>query len=199
MLTTVLVSASVLGGLIFAPGDNTGPLEPIYYEQGVVGTFHNETYSLTLENLPTHSDIWVGFNLETIGNWQGTASGDVFTFNYDNNLVPPVLTSFANAPGFSQAFPDRYPDGTRPAQYLAITATPNESALYVNAGQYPHTADSVTLTFTGASDKEWILSNLTVSLVAVPEPSSFALALFAGLSLLGVRRQRECNARSCSP
>jgi hypothetical protein len=193
MLSTVLVSALAVGSLIFDPGNPAGPLEPIYFEQEVVGTFHNETYSLTLNNLPAHTDVWVGFNLQTVGDWRGNSAGDVWTFNYDDNPTPPVLTSFSNVAGFDQAFPDRYPTGTRPAQYLAITGTaiPNESALYVNAGLYPHTADSLTLTFTGASDKEWILSNITVSMFPTPEPSSLVLSILAGLSLLafGVRRR----------
>lgn len=191
MTPTLLVSTLVLGTLIFDPGNPAGVLEPVYYEQDVVGTFHNETFTFELNNLPAHSDVWVGFNLETVGDWRGNSAGHSWTFNYDDNPVPPVLTSFSNVAGFPQAWPDRYPEGSNSAQYLAITATPNQTALYVNAGQYPHTADSLKLTFTGTSNREWILSNLTISLVAVPEPSSIVLAGIAGVMLVAVRSRRS--------
>jgi hypothetical protein len=193
MLASAIVSASLLGGLIFPQGGNSGPLEPIYFEQDVEGTFSNKTYSITLNNLPAHTAVWVGFNLETIGNWQGDAGGDIWKLNDGNPSSPLVTATFSNDPAVTQSFPTSYPNGNDPAQDLAITATPYQDALYEDAGLYPHTASSLTLNFTGVANLEWTLSNLTVSMYPTPEPSAVVLAgsALALVAFPAVWRRRE--------
>jgi hypothetical protein len=193
LICTVLLFAvrAADAGLIFPPGPPAGPLEPIYFEQDVEGTFFNQTYSITLNNLPTHTAVWVGFNLETVGDWQGNSAGDVWKMDDGNPLSPLVTFAFSNVPGLNQSFPTSYPAGNEPAQNLAITATPNSDALYVDAGLYAHTADSLTLNFTGVNNKEWILTNLTVSMFPTPEPSTWILALFGLVALVASRAYRH--------
>jgi hypothetical protein len=193
MLATALVSAAIVGGLIFPQGGNSGPLEPIYFEQDVEGTFSNQTYSITLSNLPAHTAVWVGFNLETIGNWQGDARGDIWKLDDGNPSSPLVTATFSNDPAFTQSFPTSYPNGNDPAQDLAITATPYQNALYEDAGLYPHTGSSLTLNFTGVANLDWTLSNLTVSMYPTPEPSAMVLCGPALAVILFRAARRRCR------
>jgi hypothetical protein len=129
--------------------------------------------------------------LETVGNSQGNSADDLWIVDDGNPSSPLQIFTFSNVLGLNESFPTDWPAGNDPAQNLAVTSVPYQDTVIEDAGLYPHTASSLTLDFTGVNDKEWILTNLTISMYPTPEPPSVTLACLAGLLLLRFRPQRR--------
>lgn len=66
----------------------------------VLGFFHNESFLLTLDDLPTHNTIRVTIDLYIHDSWDGNAQNtdgpDIWKMLVDNELI--VNTTFSNSP-----------------------------------------------------------------------------------------------------
>ena len=82
-----------------------------------LGQFSNQTVSLSLSGLPTHSQVTVSFDLFIINSWDGndTAHGpdiwDLTVAGGPNAASHDVLLQHR---GFNQAYPDTFPGGDNP-------------------------------------------------------------------------------------
>ena len=99
-----------------------------------LGEFDAETVHLKLEDLPSHSEVELSFDLYILRSWEGNATLD--TQGTVRALGPDIwslevvrgprllYTTFSNidyVPEWSrQSFPDSYPDGDHPARTGAV-------------------------------------------------------------------------------
>jgi hypothetical protein len=179
-----------------------------------LGQFSNDTISLTLTSLPTHSQATLSFDLFVLLTWDGNNSifgPDLWNVAVDNG---PTLhqTTFSNAFSseveFRQAYPDAFPGGDHPGLTGAVEfdtlgypdlsgyAGAND-AVYRLSFTFSHVADSLGLTFSGTGleglgDESWGLDNLQVHVASrpdVPEPSTLLL-LGSGAALGWLKRHR---------
>ena len=81
-----------------------------------LGQFLNQTVSLLLSGLPTHSQVTVSFDLFVIQSWDGNfprAGPDIWDLTVAGG--PTLLhTTFSNC-RHNQAYPDTFPGGDNPA------------------------------------------------------------------------------------
>ncbi|MEO2002952.1 MAG: LamG-like jellyroll fold domain-containing protein, partial [Candidatus Poribacteria bacterium] len=151
--------------------------------------FGNETASLTLGALPSHTEVFVDFDLYVIQAWEGHGSGggpDIWTLLADGATV--ISTSFSNTNDAPQSYPTDY-DGGSPTDngagrgaaahntlgYLGHveasqypTGSPWDDVTYRVSLAFPHTTDALTLDFAAVGleavyDESWGLDNLSVS------------------------------------
>ena len=182
--------------------------------RGFLGQFTSEVVTLTLDNLPAHSDLIIDLDLFIIRSWDGNdlnqTGVDTDSFNLSIDGGPTLLnTTFSNGTpesAWRQAYPDEYPGGSHPA----FTGADEKNALgYVFRGEdkdavynlsymFPHQGDEVTFVFTpspdlaccggevGIEDESWGLDNVRVD---IPEPATVGL-MVVGVVLALRRRLR---------
>jgi len=84
-----------------------------YNDELVLGFFHNESFTLKLNDLPDHNSVRINIDLYIHDSWDGNSQGvngpDVWKMLVDNELV--VNTTFSNSPCEStfclyQSFPE---------------------------------------------------------------------------------------------
>ena len=154
-----------------------------------LGQFGNGTVTLTLTNLPPHSDVTLGLDLFTIRSWDGNGdatpgSADIWELTMTGQATPLLRTTFSVPESHPQAYPGTYPGSTNPAYTGAIemnslgyfhpvvTSIP-ESAVYNLQYTVAHTADTVQFNFSAfdlqeLTDESWGLDNVFVSLTTIP-------------------------------
>jgi hypothetical protein len=132
-----------------------------------LGVINNGSTTLTLGNVPSHTEVVIEFDFYAIQSLDGneTAFGpDIIEFRIDG--TPVKRTTFTNVfnPAFTQAFPDDYPSGRHPA---GTGATARNSLGYPqNSGQFsdavyhirftrPHTAGTIAFTVAGSNMDQW--------------------------------------------
>ena len=126
-----------------------------------LGRFSNQTVSLTLNNLPTHSEVKLQFDLYLLDSWDGDDTGccgpDSFRVGFGSSRTNLLDKTFGGdqAPcdqlGFNLGFCD---------------------TIYKNLGSgfsFPHTGDSLTLSFSAKGlqdldDESWGIDNVKVTL-----------------------------------
>lgn len=130
-----------------------------------LGRLSNGTVSLTLNNLPTHSQVSITFDLFCIrsldGNGPAGGGPDNWQIAIAGQPSPLFKTNFANYYGQAQAFPDAYGVGSYPGQtgadeintlgYNWDDGKPMNSVYYFRGARtfvVPHTASSITINFT---------------------------------------------------
>ncbi|HEY6328881.1 MAG TPA: CARDB domain-containing protein, partial [Blastocatellia bacterium] len=157
-----------------------------------LGQFGTGTVSLSLGNLPTHTNLTVSFDLYIIRAWSGSVPGtesvteqapDIWDLSVAGG--PDLLhTTFSNN-GNDQAYPGTFPDADNAAQSGASEVNtlgytfdygpelggvaPNDSVYHINES-FAHTASSIEFDFSanltpaGASitQKSWGITNLSV-------------------------------------
>lgn len=162
--------------------------------------------TLTLDNLPAHTNISLGFLLAAIDSLDGTGSfpqGDFLRITLDG--VELFRESFANALE-SQVQSYVAPTGGVLARRVDL-GFQGPGSFYTDSAynffiesrlqDIVHSASSATFTFLmegpgvqELSDESWAMDNLTVTITPVPEPSAGWLALAGLAAALGLRRGR---------
>ena len=147
-----------------------------------LGQFGDENVTLTLRDLPAHTEVTVSFELFILRSWDGnnqTHGPDVWQLKVDRG--PTLLhTTFANVPpdikDFNQAYPGDYPGGdylpyTGAAEIKTLGYTeipsPAPDSVYRLSYTFAHTASILGLDFSGQGlqgiqDESWGLDNVTV-------------------------------------
>jgi len=158
-----------------------------------LGRLHDGAVSLTLSDLPPHTELGLSFDLFVIGLWDGNESPDIWGASADGGL-PFILTTFRNeTPGDGdgfQAYPDFWPGGEHPARTGASendTLGYDADAVYHLSYTIPHTAGDVVYYFFGFPDlaeEDWGLDNVSVT----PEPCTAVLIGLGVVSLFSRRR-----------
>jgi PEP-CTERM motif len=183
-----------------------------------LGQFSNNTISLTLTGMPTHTEVALSFDVFLLLTWDGNNlifGPDLWSVAVDNG--PTLLqTTFSNAFSseveFRQAYPDAYPGGDHPgltgAAELDTLGYPDLSAyagandaVYRLSFTFPHVADSLRLTFSGTGleglgDESWGLDTVQVRVAStseVSEPST--LLLFGSGAALGWLKRHKLLSR----
>ena len=178
--------------------------------RGFLGQFGNETVTLTLNNLPAHSDITVSFDLFVIRSWDGNDEtiylGEPMGPDIWNLAVqggPSLLdTTFSNSTGTTpndyQAYPDSYPGGVyqgftgadeiKTLGYIHPLGGSIQDAVYNLSFTFSHSESSLSLDFSASnlqslSDESWGIDNVEI----VPEAATL---LLLGFGAVIVRRKR---------
>jgi hypothetical protein len=139
----------------------------------------NVPVTLTLQNLPPHTELELGFLLAIIDSWDGSGAfpgGDNFEVKLDGQTI--FFESFANAlPSQIQTYAP--PPGVQLARRVDLAFIAGgfhtDSAYDLGAdplfARIPHSADTATITFAmradsdqGISDESWAIDNLRVSI-----------------------------------
>jgi len=148
--------------------------------RGFLGRFGNQTVSLLLNGLPTHSNVTVSFDLYVIQSWDGNATdatAEVGPDIWDLSVVngPTLLhTTFGNAE-VEQAFPGAYPinsyprrSGATEVNTLGYVWEPDfHDSVYRLTYTFPHSTSSLELKFSALGlqelgDESWGLDNVAV-------------------------------------
>jgi hypothetical protein len=167
--------------------------------------------TLTLEGLPAHTEISLGFLMAAIDSLDGTGTfpqGDFLAIALDGAVV--FRESFANAASY-QVQSYVAPPGGELARKVSLGFTGPAVGPYYTDSAYDffleprlkglaHTASTATITFLmegpgvqDLDDESWGMDHLQVSVSPVPEPSGLTLALVGGMAvgLTGVLRRRS--------
>lgn len=130
---------------------------------------------LSLNNIPTHSQLTVSFDLFTIHSWDGRSTGiygpDIWTLTQDGSTL--LNSTFANGNVSGQSYPGTYPGGNNPKQTGASEVntlgygSPSD-AVYHLSYTFSHTSSSVVFYFNatnlqGLDDESWGIDNVTLS------------------------------------
>jgi len=149
-----------------------------------LGQFGNDTVSLVLTGLPSHTELTMCFDLFVIRSWDGNIAvhpvtgGAIGPDVWDLSLLsgPTLLhTSFTNWPDFRQAYPGTYPDdnyaagtGARESDSLGYTyySEPQDSVYRLQV-TFPHSSTFTVLNFAASglqplADESWGIDNLQV-------------------------------------
>ncbi|HZW07905.1 MAG TPA: hypothetical protein VFF65_12355 [Phycisphaerales bacterium] len=153
----------------------------------LLGRFHNEPVSLTVDGLPRHGNVVVAFDLYLLGKWSGEARpgepATTLTVTLDDGTL--IHCSLANDDGDSarrQSFPDEPGGATRPAALGAYRVNalgvsdelgrPVLDSHYRMVFTAPHGASVMKLTLAAAGlpgtvkDASWAIDNAVVYAVA---------------------------------
>jgi hypothetical protein len=172
--------------------------------RGFLGQFSNETACLLLKDIPQHTWLKVSFDLYLIRSWNGNqeywgppspnAPGlpgaeslspdwvvgpDRFQIRADGRSL--LGTTFANYPGFPQAYPGSYPGVDYPTQTGAaevntlgynFDSSPMDSVYHLNL-VFQHSSSQLELDFSAlglqeVTNESWGLDNLQVAYNRLP-------------------------------
>jgi hypothetical protein len=159
-----------------------------------LGQLGNETLNLNLGCLPQHDQIILSFDLYIIDTWDGSRTGsggdtcggwstlgpDIWELSIDSGDTL-LYTTFSNSNRpYGQAYPAWYPDENHPARTGAEennTLGYGWDSVYKLTFSFPHTANSLTLNFSGSGlqcldDESWGIDNVKVEVPCEPEPVS---------------------------
>ena len=194
---------------------STTPGTPQRSEDRFLGQFSGSSgTSLTLNDLPAHTEIIVSFDLYILRTWDGNGHSGPDIWDLSIQGGPMLLhTTFSNTgiqANQKQDYPDNYPGGDNPARTGAdesntlgftVVDYSNEVMDTVyhfygdNNFDVPHTEISIVLDFSGivgstivhgVYDESWGLDNVRVE--AIPEPCTIFLLALGGAALLKRRK-----------
>jgi len=155
-----------------------------------LGSFGNDSVSLSLTGLPTHTQATITADLYVFGPWDGnstTAGPDRVNVFVDGQILSDV--TFSNDPGVSQSFPDDYP-GSHPGQTGAIDIDTLDavSAVYRLSYTVDHWGEDLVLdvaatnlTDFGEQPELWGLDNVSVD-VDLVQPDLFEATIGTPMS-----------------
>ena len=222
MLSLVLIPALPAGAVLVYSNDfetsagsewsdtsrSTTPGTAQHPADKFLGHFNNGNVTLTLNNLPAHTDVTVTFDLFIIKSWDGnsTTNGPDF-WGIDADVYPEkewdYATTFSNWPPNHQSYPQEYIDGNNHGDYEGQYGASEKNTLgydfngdildsvYHFVVDFSHSTGTLEVTF-GAlglqpiGDESWGLDGVMVDVI--PEPATLALLGFGGVILLRHRR-----------
>lgn len=197
---------------------DTTPGTASHAADAFLGQFANQTVTLGLNSLATHSQVTVGFDLYIIHTMDGNgpAGGGPDPWSLNANGQTLISTNFANFPGDTQSFGGSngtggYLTGGNYAPQSGATEANtlgygvSQDAVYHLAFTFNDASSALAFNFTsgqnqGLDDESWGLDNVVVQTNAspnaapVPEAStvvSFSLLLALGAGSLTVRARRR--------
>ena len=204
---TTLNSAIAPGGASLTGVQGYAGLGPVgnQFSGNFLRSATANTVTLTLNALPEHSSLSLGFLFAAIDSLDGTGSfpaGDFFTVSIDGTTI--FRESFANAlPSQTQSYAP--PAGVQLARMTDLGfggpgGFNTDSAYNLAAdpvfSNIAHTGSSVTISFRmegvgvqDLNDESWAMDNLRVDVVPVPLPAAVWL-LGSALGGLGLLRRR---------
>ncbi len=171
--------------------------------RGFLGQFYAEdSVVLTLNNLPSHTELTLSFDLFIIKTWDGISSGYVQPDEWDLSILGGdtlLHTTFANYVGIRrQSYPGTYPGGDYESRTGAdelenslgfiFEGTRKDSVYSFDGAEsftFSHSADSISLVFSGdiadinPNEESWGIDNVSVT----PEPATLLLLGLGGLML----------------
>jgi hypothetical protein len=181
-------------------------------DRSILGHFWNQTVKLSLDGLPAHSAVTIGFDLYLVQTWDGwndMFGPDIFGLRVVSG-PELVHANFASWDGHRQSWPEPYPGGDYPARYGAdeeyfVPERPNGSILMVYQAQdtdgdghsmtftVPHSADSIAIEFYGQGlqtsvkswgfDEAWGIDNVAVSPVAIDYVPAPGAVILGGIGV----------------
>ena len=145
-----------------------------------LGEFANETATLSLTGLASHTEVTVTFDLYIIGTWDGNDLAEEDFFEVIADTTDTIfLTTFSTSStlGAQQAFPDAFPlsNDARDSEILGDSSeftTPN--SIYNLTLTFNHTGSTLDLDFqalgldTINDDEVWGLDDVTVKILTTP-------------------------------
>ena len=165
-----------------------------------LGEFGSETVTLTLNDLPAHTDVIILFDLFILKSWDGQGpehnpSGpDIWSIAVDNTYLT-FMTTFSNHSSINhfekpQKYPNQWPDGSDvPAftgaseintlgYYHPDSDTLAMDAVYAMSFAFEHTDESLAVHFSGTLtnqiwNESWGLDHMSAQVV--PAPSAVLL------------------------
>lgn len=172
-------------------------IEQAPFGQRFLGDWSNASINLSLDNIPSHTEITLELDLYIIYSMDGN-NGDLWTLSIQDG--PILLSSTFTNPlrqggGPSQSYPNNYPS-SNPAQSGADAINSlgynTVSNGYINPVfgdstyhliyTFAHTSDDIVINFQGSGmqqiqDESWGIDNVSVE--AIPEPITSLLILGA--------------------
>jgi hypothetical protein len=174
---------------IFTPGvqQQTTPLGNRHFLASSPDGFSNETATLALTGLPSHSQVTLDFDLFIIRTWDGSYAGgpgpDRWMLNVAGGptLLDTTFSTFGAVAPWYQAYPDAYPAGnhlpgtgavehdTLGFPYFGVV----RDSVYHLSFSFANTASALSFVFSaaglqGGTDESWGLDNVQVRLGALP-------------------------------
>jgi hypothetical protein len=169
-----------------------------------LGKFANDTVSLSLLDLPAHTEATLSFDLFIIDTWDGNNTDfgpDRWQVTQDGvNLLDTTFSQHIDE--YLQSYPDPYLSNHRrrtgAAEVDTLGYTEFGDSVYSLSFSFPHLDDSLEFSFSaiGLEDvdsESWGLDNVVVSIKPVPEPGSITLLLCGTIALFTcapLRRRR---------
>ncbi len=181
-----------------------------------LGQFGNDTVSLSLANLPPHSQVSVAFDLYVIRTWDGNGPAaefgpDVFEARAENG---PSLTrtTFTNHSYLRQAYPSEFPGGDNTPRNGAVenntlgytfTGIPFSSVYRIDKA-IAHTGGALKLNFSasgleGLDNESWGLDNVRVTIDCPPPPPPCAGQVYANNFETAVGNEWSTNKTEATP
>jgi hypothetical protein len=163
------------------PEWSSAPLKTSPSGQRFLGELGNSSTTLSLDSLPTHTQLVLEFDLYIIDSWNGNGGGGGTADIIEISVVGgPVLkrTTFSNRTRDAQAYPGDYPGGV----YAAGTGRTTDDTLGYPASNdgygdtsyrlrlaFNHTAGAVALRFasqqSSGQNEKWGIDNVRVTIV----------------------------------
>ena len=149
-----------------------------------LGQFSNETASLSLANLPTHTQVTVAFDVYAIRSLDGNSvewGPDIFDVRAENGPIV-TRTTFANQP-LRQAWPGEFPGSDNAPRTGAVETNTlgynfdsgPMNAVYRVSKTIAHTGGALKLNFSASgleaiTNESWGLDNVAVTVDCAPPP-----------------------------
>jgi len=159
-----------------------------YGTRQFLGPYGNDTVSLSLTDLPVHTNLTMAFDLLLFNSWDGNATPgpDYFNLNVDGTQMLLHTTFRNNDMAGQQSYPSTYRSNDFPGLTGALemdTLGYAEDSVYRLNFTFPHSSNAMRLNFQGANlqiitDESWGLDNVTLltgaPTVAIAEPANGA-------------------------
>ena len=161
-----------------------------------LGQFSAEKTTLSLRDLPEHTDATISFDLFVIRSWDGNVVGpDEFKVSVvgGNTLLDSTFSNVDGLGGFpnwEQSYPDAIGSGSHPAHFGAaetntlgyvfsfFSNSAPWSSVYHFSYKFAHDSDDLAIDFAafnleGIDNESWGLDNVAVDVTAAPGSYSF--------------------------
>lgn len=145
-----------------------------------LGEFGDNWISLSFEELPTHDEVSITFDLYVLRSWDGLSEEDSWVLEIDG--TPVISTTFSNGESL-QAWPGNLPYASNPARsgatsnetlgYWYETENDHSDSIYRVERAFFHEGEELVLDFAGnhlgeLSDESWGIDNIEVKISQTP-------------------------------